>query len=125
MDGKLIMKRLYLLRLGTRSRFAIIGYGFIILIWLTHENSGTFSVAILGIGLAIFGSIFSILNRFGGQSFSLRQGFLGIIVLGTLIGLFSAISTTLLMFFKSSWHAHRSLDYSPQMMGVMLSRAPV
>lgn len=118
------MKQLSLPELGTKSRFAAAGYGLIILIWLSLEDNGVLPAVVLGSGLAIFGSLFSLLYIFGGKVFSSRQAFIGITVLGAIIGAFSAISTTFLMFFKSSWHAHQFLDYPPAMMGAMISRTP-
>jgi hypothetical protein len=103
----------------------MIGYGLIILIWLSLEDNNNLSVALLGIGLALLTSLFLLLNRFGGRTFSLRQCFWGNLVLGAIVGALSAVSTALLMFFKSSWHAHQFLDYPPQMMLAMLSRIPI
>lgn len=117
------MTTLTLPQLGSRSRFAMIGYGLLILIWLSLEDTSSLSVAFLGTGLAFLILVFSLLNRIGGQSFSLKQSFFGIIILGAFTGALAAICTTLLMFFKSSWHGHQFLDYPPQMMLAMLSRA--
>jgi hypothetical protein len=118
------MKSLSLAKLGSRSRFVMIGYGLLLLIWLSLEDSSSLSVALLGTGLATLITAFLLLNRFGGRSFSLQQAFWGTIFLGATIGALSALCTTLLMFFKSSWHGHVFFDYPPQMMLAMLSRTP-
>lgn len=109
----------------TKARFLLIGYGLILLIWMSLEDSSTLSVAILGTGTAIIYSSAWIANRFGGQALSLKVWSIGFIFFGTIIGALSALLTATLMFFKSSWHGHSFPDYPPQMIADMFLRLPI
>lgn len=110
---------------ATKARFLLIGYGLILLVWLSLEDSSAVSVAILGAGTAIIYSSVWIANRFGEQVLPLKIWSIGLVLAGTIIGALSVLSTATLMFFKSSWHGHNFPDYPPQMIADMLLRTPI
>jgi hypothetical protein len=108
----------------TKARFLLIGYGLILVIWMSLEDKRAVSVALLGTGAAIIYLGTWILSRFSGQDIALRFWFTGFILSGIGLGAASALSTAILMFFKSSWHEHLYPDYPPQMIAAMLARMP-
>lgn len=109
----------------SRTIFLLLGYGLVLLIWLSLEDNGVLSVALLGTGAAILFTIIWLLKRIGGQVLPLRRWFLGMLGLGAAIGALSALTTTLLMFFKTGWHGHDFADYPPAMILAMLQRLPI
>lgn len=102
----------------------LIGGGGGILFWMSLEDHSASSAAILGTGLAVLLGLQFLLRQYGGQllpgGWLLLVGFL----VGGLLGAASALSTALLMFFKTAWHAHLYPDFPPQMMLAMLGRIP-
>ena len=110
---------------NSRTIFLLLGYGLVLLLWLSLEDNGTLSVALLGTGAAALFTIIALLNRIGGYVLPMRFWFTGLIGLGAAIGALSTLTTTLLMFFKTSWHNHGFPDYPPAMMLAMLQRLPV
>jgi hypothetical protein len=110
---------------NSRTIFLLLGYGLALLLWLSLEDNGTLSVALLGTGAATLFTIIALLNRIGGRVLSMRLWFTGLIGLGAAIGALSTLTTTLLMFFKTGWHGHGFPDYPPAMMLAMLQRLPV
>ena len=109
----------------SRVIFPMVGYGIILLVWLSLEDNGTFSVALLGTGATILYSTIWLLKRSGGQVLPLRLWLPGLILFGGIVGALSTLTTTLLMFFKTGWHGHEFADYPPQMLLAMLQRLPV
>lgn len=110
---------------ATKARFLLIGYGLILLVWLSLEDSSTVSVAVLGTGTSLIFTNVWIANRFGEKDLSLKIWFIGLVLAGIIMGALSALSTAILMFFKSSWHGHIFPDYPPQMIADMLLRTPI
>lgn len=110
---------------ATKARFLLIGYGLILLVWLSLEDSSTISVAVLGTGTAIIYAGAWLGNRFGERILPMKIWFVGLILSGIVMGALSALSTATLMFFKSSWHGHTFPDYPPQMIADMLLRTPI
>jgi hypothetical protein len=109
----------------SRVIFLMVGYGIILLVWLSLEDNGTLSVALLGTGATILYSSVWLLKRSGGQVLPLRLWLPGLILFGGILGALSTLTTTLLMFFKTGWHGHIFPDYPPQMLLAMLQRLPV
>ena len=103
----------------------MIGYGFILLIWMSLEDKGTLTVSLLGTGAAIIYIGFWLINRYSDRELDFRLWFSGIVLSGTVIGAASAFTAAMLMFFKSGWHGHLYPDYPPQLIASMLSRMPV
>jgi hypothetical protein len=109
----------------SRVIFPMVGYGIILLVWLSMEDNGTVSVALLGTGAAVLYSSSWLLKRSAGQVLPLRVWLPGLILFGGTLGALSTLTTTLLMFFKTGWHGHGFPDYPPQMLLAMLQRLPV
>jgi hypothetical protein len=109
----------------SRVIFPMVGYGIILLVWLSLEDNSTVSVALLGTGAAVLYSSIWLLKRSGGQVLPLRLWLPGLILFGGTLGALSTLTTTLLMFFKTGWHGHSFPDYPPQMLLAMLQRLPV
>ena len=107
-----------------KARFLMIGYGLLLLFWLSLENDNTLFVALLGTGATLIYVNLAILYRFHGREFTLRTLFPLLILLGATLGALSTIATALLMFFKSSWHGHLYPDFPPEMILAMLTRMP-
>ena len=108
----------------TKARFLMIGYGLLLLFWMSLENSSILFVTLLGIAATlIYGSI-GLSNRIAERDIPLRHWFPGIVLSGTFFGVMSIFMTSILMFFKSSWHGHLYPDYPPQMIFAMLPRLP-
>jgi|SRR5690606_21009622 len=110
---------------ATKARFLLIGYGLILLVWLSVEDNSAVSVAVLGTGTAIIYTSVWIANRFGEKELPLKIWSIGLVLAGTVMGALSALSTATLMFFKSSWHGHIFPDYPLQMIADMLLRTPI
>jgi hypothetical protein len=108
-----------------RLTLSLLGYGLVLLVWLSLEDNGTLSVAVLGTGAALLFTLGWLLQRIGGRELPVRLWFPGGIVLGGIIGAASSLMTTLLMFFKTGWHGHAFADYPPEMLLAMLQRLPV
>jgi len=107
-----------------RLRLLTMGYGLLIFIWLTPEDNMVWPVALLGFGLALLSIIWLVQRRLGGSVFPARYVLMSGALLGGIIGLGSALSSTGLMFFKNALHAHVFWDFPPGMVAAMLTRAP-
>jgi hypothetical protein len=103
----------------------VLGYGFTTLLWLQLEDNHVLPVTLLGLaGVTLLG-IFWALSKFGGSALPLRIVVLGVMLLGALIGVGTALATALLMLFKTGMHAHLFPDYPPGLMIATLQRAPL
>jgi multisubunit Na+/H+ antiporter MnhE subunit len=107
-----------------RARFLLLGYGLVIFIWMSLEDNGTFTVSLLGAGLATSLILYQALERIGGKELSMRFFIPLLVGLGALIGAASSLATILLMFFKTAWHGHGFPDYPLELMRDMLFRLP-
>jgi hypothetical protein len=107
-----------------RARFLLLGYGLVLFIWMSLEDNGTFTVSLLGTGLATALMLYQTLERIGGKDLSMRSFFGLSIGLGALIGAASSLATILLMFFKTAWHGHGFPDYPLELMRDTLFRLP-
>jgi multisubunit Na+/H+ antiporter MnhE subunit len=104
-----------------RARFALMGYGLLVFVWMSLEDNGTLTVSLLGAGLATALILYQTFKRFAGEELATRFLFP---LLGLLIGAASPIATILLMFFKTAWHGHEFPDYPLELMRDMLFRLP-
>jgi hypothetical protein len=107
-----------------RARFLLLGYGLVLFIWMSFEDNGTFTVSVLGAGLATALILYQALERIGGKELSMRFFIPLLVGLGALIGAASSLATILLMFFKTAWHGHGFPDYPLELMRDMLFRLP-
>ncbi len=119
------MMTLRLARAKTKARFLMIGYGLVLIFWMSLEDSSTLTVSLLGTGAAVIYIGIWLLNRLSERELAFRHWFPGMIFSGTLFGAASVLITVILMFFKSGWHGHIYPDYPPQMIFAMLTRLPV
>ncbi|MEM9951251.1 MAG: hypothetical protein AAF846_06620 [Chloroflexota bacterium] len=110
--------------LKNKARFLMIGYGLILLFWMSLENRDTLIVALLGTGATLIYLGSALLKRFGGREFTHRAWSTAVVFLGAVFGGLSVVTTALLMFFKSSWHGHLYPDFPPAMIWAMLMRLP-
>lgn len=104
-----------------RVRLAALGFGAMLLGWMSLEDNGALSVAILGTALALWLVYFGMLRYMPNHPLTMRR----MSFMGLMIGASSAICTTALMFFKTAWHGHLFPDYPFGMMIAMVQRAPV
>ncbi len=107
-----------------RLRSIALGYGLLLFVWLTPEDSTVWPVAVLGVGLAILSVVWMVKRRLGGSAFAARYVPIGAGLLGGIVGLGGALAAAGFMFFKNALHAHAFWDYPPAMVVAMLSRAP-
>ena len=105
-----------------RARFALMGYGLLIFVWMSLEDNGTLTVSLLGAGLATALILYQSFKRFAGKELASRFLFP---ILGLSIGAASPIATIFLMFFKTAWHGHDFPDYPLELMRDMLFRLPL
>jgi hypothetical protein len=110
--------------LDYRLRLVVIGYGLLLLLWVSIEDIHSEPVVALGAGFSALVSMHALLRRLGGQAVSERQLLFISSLGGGVVGAGASISTALLMFFKNAWHAHLFLDFPPGLMLAILERAP-
>jgi hypothetical protein len=82
-----------------------IGYGALLLMWLSFEDGTVFIVSILGAGL----SLMIVLRWFGRRP--IRHRIAGFVLLGATVGFLAVWTTVTLMIFKNAWHAHAAVDF--------------
>jgi len=97
-----------------------IAFGGVLLFWISLEDHGMVGVTLLGTCTAILMTGHFALHHYGGKTLSTSW----FVLLCAIIGAASALVITLLMFFKTAWHAHPYPDFPPQMMLDMLNRLP-
>lgn len=106
-------------------RLVAVGYGLVMLLWLSLEDTHTEPVALLGTGFALLSVAGWLIGQYGGVSLAARLWMPGAVLVGALTGAGAALMTTLLMFFKTAQHSHVFPDYPLPMMLAMLQRLPV
>lgn len=111
-------------RFNALLRLYLVGCGVVALIWMSFEDNSTVTVAIIGAVLFCSGWGVWLISRFGGAVLRGRQALLSGVLCGAVAGAGSVLTITLLMFFKSAWHAHPVLDYPLPVMASMLERTP-
>ena len=110
--------------MGTKARFLLIGYGLCLLVWMSLEDTSLIPVVVLGTGLAVIGVIYTVAQNMAQQAISLTRLLFLLVMVSTAVGGLAPLAITVLMFFKTSWHAHPFPDYPPALMLAMLSRVP-
>jgi hypothetical protein len=107
-----------------RLRLLTMGYGLLLFIWLSPEDNVVWPAALMGVGLALLGSVWLVQRWLDGSAFPAQYVPIGAALIGTIVGLVSALSAAGLMFFKNALHAHIFWDFPPGMVAAMLTRAP-
>lgn len=103
-------------------RLIAIGYGAILLVWLSTENRTLWLTSLLGAGLSIVVLFLSLTSWWGGRTYSWKTALIGAIILGGLSGLGSVLGTVFLMVFKNAQHAHLTPDFSNEIILGITSR---
>ena len=99
-----------------------IGYGVVLLMWLTPEDATVLIVSILGTGLAALLVLLLLLHWWGGRTLTLYQWLVGLLLVGAVIGFGAVWCTVALMIFKNAWHAHAYPDFSAILITEMVKR---
>ena len=89
----------------------MIGYGVIILAWLTPEGAAVWPVVLLGMGLTYLSIGLAIRSRWGGRNVRATMWIPGGILLGAVAGLVTNLTTFFLMLMKNAQHGHAQLDF--------------
>jgi hypothetical protein len=105
-------------------RFGAIGYGAILLLWLSTEENAVWLTVLLGTGLALVVEGLFITHRLGDKTLGWRIWMPGIILLGVITGLASVFGTILLMVFKNVQHSHAAPDFSRDVVEGIFQLAP-
>ncbi|KAB2905056.1 MAG: hypothetical protein F9K27_06075 [Anaerolineae bacterium] len=93
----------------SRDTTAMIGYGAVLMLWLSVENTNLVVVSVLGAGLSAMLLRLMVLRLYGGKTFSLWAP--GMFFFGLLVGFGAVWCTVGLMVFKNAWHAHAYPDF--------------
>lgn len=112
-------------RAGRRLRWAIIGCGLVIFLWLAPEDSAVLPAVMLGAAASTLATTAWALRRWGGGQMSLRFFVALMTGLGLVAGLGTAPATAALMLFKNVQHGHIFPDYPLGLVGAVLGRAPL
>ncbi len=99
-----------------------LGYGGILLFWLSLENNNILFVSLLGAGLAGILTGLTVLRYLGGRTFLPYQWIPSLIILGCVIGFAAVWASLFLMIFKNGWHAHAYPDFPATIIGGMVHR---
>jgi hypothetical protein len=99
-----------------------LGYGAILFMWLSTENTTLLIVSGLGVGLSGLLVWLATLRWLGGRVFSAQQWLPGVILMGAIIGSGAVWMTIGLMVFKNGWHSHAYPDFPPEVITGMVHR---
>jgi hypothetical protein len=102
-------------------------FGIGVFMWLSPDEQGWLVIP-LGIGMATLiaiHTVFRLGTRWQDRAISVRWVRIGVVALGALIGGGSAITTALLMLFKSALHNHVFPDYPLIVVLGILQRLPL
>ncbi|HLA45196.1 MAG TPA: hypothetical protein VJZ27_17245 [Aggregatilineales bacterium] len=95
----------------SRHTLMAIGYGALLLAWLTPEDATLLIVSILGAGLSVLLVGLAVMRWMGGSRLSRYQWMVGFILFGAAAGFGAVLCTVFLMVFKNAWHSHAFLDF--------------
>lgn len=111
-------------RRGPRLTLLALGWGALILIWLSVEDSGVGAVSGLGAGLALVISTLATVNKWGGRAYPRSWLLPSLAIGGGLTGILSSGTTALLMVIKNAAHSHMTVDYPLTIVTATLARTP-
>ncbi len=106
-----------------RHTLAALGYGALLLAWLTPEDNTLLVVITLGAGLSLLWGGLAVLRWGGGRTLSPGQWGPGLVLFGALVGLGAVWCTIGLMVFKNAWHSHAYPDFSTPLIVEMAARS--
>ena len=100
------------------------GYGLLVFLWLSPEESQVWLVTLLGLGVSTLSLSALVMNKLGGKSIPAHYVLPGAFITGVVVGLGASLATTSLMFFKTALHAHLFPDFPVLLMLAVLQHAP-
>lgn len=106
-----------------RHTLMAIGYGALLLAWLTPEDATLIIVSVLGAGLSLMVSRLAGLRWLGGKTLTPRQWIPGLVVWGAFVGFGAVWATVLLMVFKNAWHSHAAPDFAGTVVAGIMRRS--
>ena len=109
---------------GPRLTLGAIGYGLLLLFWLSSEDRGLGPVTILGAGLSLGLGVLLVVRYLAGRTLAGRRGLLALAIWAGLVGAASAPLIASLMVFKTASHAHLYADYPLPIILGTLARLP-
>jgi hypothetical protein len=101
-----------------------LGYGALLILWLTLEDKSLILVSLLGLGLSFTLVYLGLLRFFGGRSLAWVQALPVFIILGGVVGFGAVVATISLMVFKNTWHGHLVPDFSTSLIVGIGQRTP-
>lgn len=120
-----VLPAITLPRPGRHYRQTAIVAGLAVFIWLSLEDNHTLPVILYGALLSGLLIVRQLLLQVGGRPLPWRMALFLSLLTGGAVGAGTAGCTVLLMLVKNAWHAHVFLDFPPDLVGAILSRAPV
>lgn len=114
-----------LLKIPTQRRqhtFLTFGYGAILLVWLSIEDSTVLLVSLLGAGLATLLVSLTVMRWWGGRVLTAGQWLPAALLYGGVIGFTAIWCTVGLMVFKNAWHSHAYPDFPTVIVTGMTAR---
>lgn len=112
-------------RRGPRLTLLAVGYGGIVLLWLSWEDTHIWPVILLAAGASMITGMLAATGHLAGQSLSQRAFVLGLSLWGGLVGRLAGPLAALLMLVKTAAHGHVYPDYPLPVMGATLARTPI
>lgn len=103
-----------------KDTLTALGYGAVLLVWLSTENASVWVVSLLGTGLALMLLRLAVLRWLGGKTIS--HWFPAVVLFGASIGFLAVWCAVGLMVFKNAWHAHAYLDFPTHLIQEMPRR---
>jgi hypothetical protein len=110
--------------LTNRYIVGCLGYGVVILGWLTPEGNAVWFASLLGVGLAYLLLGLGLQHWWGGHTLSCKHWMPLSILLGLGGGLAASLCTFLLMLIKNVQHSHLVLDFPSEVLLGTLERTP-
>jgi len=96
---------------GRRLTLLAIGYGLLILFWLSSEDRAIWPVTLLGSGLGLGSGVLVAVRYLAGRTLSGWRGLAALAVWAGLVGASIAPLSAALMVLKTASHAHLYPDY--------------
>jgi hypothetical protein len=105
-------------------RWALIGGGLAVFLWLRLEDHGVATALLMGLLLTALALVWGVWPRLAGRALSARRLLLSLALTGAAGGLLTALFSALLMLLKNGFHGHLYPDYPLTLIEGTLARAP-
>ena len=109
---------------GPRLTLLAVGYGGLLLWWLSWEDTAIWPVIALAAGLAVLVGLLITIRTLAGRHFPPGKAVPGLLLWGALAGVLWGITAALLMVLKTAAHGHLTPDYPLPVIGATLARIP-